>query len=143
MDQSAADRVRRSQDVLAHAWMVRTFVKHCDEAEDFPELMQLPRTVFDLCRAVEHLIDRPEEYLRILKKKLARLRKGVEQFEHDAPLASTHTNFQQAAISIRACYQELLDLTAIGGHNESGSPTGEAHSPVSEDGHADVAHDDD
>lgn len=110
---TANERVRRSQEVLAHAWMVRTFIKHCDEVEDFPELMHLPRTVFDLCRAVEHLTDRPAEYLRILRKKLSRLRKAVTQFEHDAPLASAHTNFQQAVISIRACLQELLDLTTV------------------------------
>lgn len=110
MQPDPKDRVQRCQRILAHAWMVRTFVKHSDEVEDFPELMHLPRTVFDLCRAVEHLVDRPEEYLRILRKKLPRLRKAIEQFSHDAPLASAHTNFQQAVISIETSYEDLAAL---------------------------------
>ena len=28
--------VDECQDVMAHAWMVRTFVKHSEEVEDFP-----------------------------------------------------------------------------------------------------------
>jgi hypothetical protein len=104
--------------------MVRTFVKHSDEAEEFPELLQLARTVFDLCRAVEHLVDRPDEYLRILRKKLTRLKRAVEQFAHDAPLASAHTNFQQAVISIDACHRELLTLA---------TGTGASPSPAADD----------
>ena len=30
--------VTASQKVMAHAWMVRTFIKHSDEVEDFPEI---------------------------------------------------------------------------------------------------------
>lgn len=106
-----ADRVRRCQDVLAHAWMVRTFVKHSDEAEEFPELVPLPRAVFDLCRAVEHLVDQPEQYLRILRKKLTRFSKAIAQFSQDVPRISIHTNFQQAVISIAACLRQLRELT--------------------------------
>ena len=45
--------VARCQIILAHAWMVRTFVKHSEVVEDFPELMHIVRTVFDTCRALE------------------------------------------------------------------------------------------
>ena len=33
--------VNRSQKVMAHAWMIRTFIKHSDEVEDFPELNEI------------------------------------------------------------------------------------------------------
>lgn len=109
---SPADKVQCCQQQLAHAWMVRTFVKHSDEAEEFPELTELPRMVFDVCRAVEHLVDQPEEYLRILRKKLRKLRAAAEQFAHDAPIASTHTNFQQAVVSMLAVCAALERLAA-------------------------------
>ncbi|MFM7162307.1 MAG: hypothetical protein ACKO3P_18285, partial [Planctomycetaceae bacterium] len=51
--------VARCQAILAHAWMVRTFVKHSPEAEEFPELLELPRAVFDLSRALETRVADP------------------------------------------------------------------------------------
>ena len=45
------------QKTMAHAWMVRTFIKHCDEVEDFPELMGIVRAVFDMSRAIENKVD--------------------------------------------------------------------------------------
>lgn len=110
---TSLERVQLCQQQLAHAWMVRTFVKHSDEAEEFPELTELPRMVFDVCRALEHLTDQPDEYLRILRKKLRKLRAAVEQFAHDAPLASTHTNFEQAIVSIRAATVALEELARV------------------------------
>jgi len=109
---TAQQQVQRCQQILAHAWMVRTFIKHSEEVEDFPELMPAARAVFDTCRAVEHLIDNPPEYLRIVKKKLPKLRRAAEQFAADAPQASIHMNFQQAAISLLACCQQMDELTA-------------------------------
>jgi len=41
--------VDRSQKVMAHAWMIRTFVKHSDEVEDFPELNEMARTFEPRC----------------------------------------------------------------------------------------------
>ena len=99
--------VDECQKILAHAWMVRTFVKHSDEVEEFPELMNVVRTVFDISRALETKIDDPPGYLHMLRKKIGKLRKAAEQFRRDAPLASTHTNFQQAVISIDACVESL------------------------------------
>ena len=49
-----------------------------------------------------------------LDKKLSDLRKAAEQFAIDAPHASTHTNFAQAVISIRASVEELEGLLAEG-----------------------------
>ncbi len=108
------DLVARSQIVLAHAWMVRTFVKHSTEVEDFPELMGIVRAVFDLSRAVEPRVGDPVEYFKMLDKKLPELRRAVEKFAIDSPLASTHTNFAQAVISIRASTEDLASLLAEG-----------------------------
>lgn len=102
--------VDRCQVVLAHAWMVRTFVKHSTEVEDFPELMSLPRTVFDVSRSLESRKSDPPAYLHQLRKKIRRLREAATQFAENAPIASTHLNFQQAVISFTAAVCELEEL---------------------------------
>jgi hypothetical protein len=92
--------------------MVRTFIKHCEEVEEFPELMEVARVIFDLSRALGPRADDPDAYLKMLGKKLPKLRAAVEQFAHDAPLASTHTNFEQAVLSAQAAYEDLTRLAA-------------------------------
>ena len=101
------DLARRCEGPLAHAWMVRTFVKHSEEAEDFPELMGVARSVFDLSMALESRAADEAAFRKMLSKKLPKLRKAAEQFAEDAPAASTHTNFQQAVVSIRAAVETL------------------------------------
>lgn len=102
--------VERCEKIMANAWMVRTFIKHCEEVEDFPELMGIVRSVFDTAMALETRIDDPEGYMKMLAKKIGKLRKAADQFREDAPLASTHTNFKQAVISIDFCIAELSEL---------------------------------
>jgi hypothetical protein len=111
--QTRQQLVVRCQQVMAHAWMVRTFIKHCEESEDYPELMGIARAVFDIACAVETRVDDPEGYFKMLAKKLGKLRKATEQFAIDAPQASAHTNFQQAVISMRACVEELDRLLKL------------------------------
>jgi len=106
---SATD-VARCQKLLAHAWMVRTFVKHSPEVEEFPELMGIVRSVFDLSRALETQVDDPPAYFKMLHKKLSDLDQASQKFAHDAPLASTHTNFQQAVVSIATCVADLREI---------------------------------
>jgi len=110
MTQTLKHLVDRSQAVFAHAWMVRTFVKHSDEVEDFPELMGIARTVFDSAIALESRIQDPAGYFRMLEKKLGKLRSAAADFHREAPLASSHTNFQQAVISMDACIEEWTRL---------------------------------
>ena len=45
--------IERLDVVLAHAWMVRTFLKHAEEIQDDESFLEVPRTIFDYCRAVE------------------------------------------------------------------------------------------
>lgn len=105
-----AQIVERCQTVMTHAWMVRTFIKHSDEIDDFPELMGIVRAVFDTSRALETRLESPTDYLRMLSKKIGKLRAAAEQFRSDAQAASTHTNFQQAVASMNACVNDLTWL---------------------------------
>lgn len=100
------------QKTMAHAWMVRTFIKHCDEVEDYPELMGIVRAVFDMSRAIESKADDPEVYFKFVRKKLGKLRKASEQFKDDAWKASTHTNFQQAVMSVIYATEQMEGLLA-------------------------------
>ncbi len=102
--------VTASQKVMAHAWMVRTFIKHSDEVEDFPELMGIVRSVFDTSRALETRVDDPVGYFKMLGKKIGKLKAATQQFANDAPEASTHTNFQQAVISVQTCCESLREI---------------------------------
>ena len=108
-----AAAVTHCQVVFAHAWMVRTFVKHSEVVEDFPELMQIVRTVFDTSRALEPKVDEPAAYLTTLRKKIGKLRAAADQFRADAPGASDHENYRQAVISMDACVAELERVLAL------------------------------
>lgn len=109
-----SDIVRRCDEVLAHAWMVRTFIKHGEEIDDYPELMGIVRSVFDISRALETRQTDPVGYVKMLNKKVGKLRKAAEEFAVDALKASTHTNFQQAVKSMNVCVRELQSLSARG-----------------------------
>ena len=106
--------VGRCDELLAHAWMVRTFIKHGEEIDDYPELMEIVRSVFDISRALETRQADPVGYAKMLNKKVGKLRKAAEAFAVDALKASTHTNFQQAVKSMNVCVRELQSLSARG-----------------------------
>ena len=104
--------VERSQKLMSHAWMIRTFVKHSDEVEDFPQLNEMARTIFDVFRAVETQIHDPAGYFKTVRRKLGKLQAATEQFAKDAWHASTHTNFQQAVIASRFLVEQVSELLA-------------------------------
>lgn len=109
--------VHRCDEIMSHAWMVRTFVKHSEEVEDYPELdglMGVARTIFDACRALETQVDNPAKYLHMLRKKIGRLKKASVEFERDARQVSVHTNFMMAIRSTQICVRELEDLLELG-----------------------------
>lgn len=95
---------------MAHGWMIRTFIKHCDEVEDYPGLNEMARMIFDVFRAVETQVQDPPSYFRTVRKKVGKLAAAAEQFEKDAWHASTHTNFQQASIAAKFLGEQLLEL---------------------------------
>ena len=69
--------VSRATDLLAHLWMVRTFVKHSEEAEEFEDLLELPRVAFDVARALETRLDDVAGLRRMLAKKVPKLRRAA------------------------------------------------------------------
>src|SRR5438067_4274995 len=99
---SPADAMERCHPVLAHLWMVRTFLKHADEVQEDEDLLDVPRTLFDSIRAVEPARERGDtkEYLRRLQGKLPKLRRIAEFFLREYSRVSTHTNFEIAALSL-------------------------------------------
>ena len=113
------EAMERINAIVAHAWMVRTFLKHAPEFEEDVERMEIPRTIFDFARAVEtRYAERDADgYLKMVRKKLGKLRSAAERFATQQPDISNHTNFQQAAISLNGCVraiQELLDSLSAG-----------------------------
>lgn len=104
--------VERCQETMAHAWVVRAFLRHSDEIEDFPELTEICRAIFDTSRALETRCDDPVGYFKMLTKKLGKFKVAVEVFAGQVPEISTHTNFAQSVISLRACVRALDELLA-------------------------------
>jgi hypothetical protein len=109
-----SEAVERLNTVLAHAWMVRTFLKHADEIQDDEELLDVPRTIFDYVRAVEPAHQRcdDKEYLHRIHGKLSKLRRAAELFAAEYRRASDHTNFQMAALSLTGCVKDIETILA-------------------------------
>ncbi|QGJ70846.1 Amidohydrolase [Planctomycetales bacterium 10988] len=99
----------------AHLWMVRTFLKHCEEAEEDEELREIPRGVYDYCLALGpgwHE-QNAETFLRAAKRKFTKLKKTSELFQEIQPDVSTHTNFQMAALSLQLAVEKIEALLEI------------------------------
>lgn len=111
METSVEEQLRgcviRCQEQMAHAWVVRAFLRHSDEIEDFDELTLICRAIFDISRALETRVDDPMGYFKMLTKKLGKYRVAIDEFARQVPEISTHTNFAQSVISMQAGLQEL------------------------------------
>jgi hypothetical protein len=102
--------------VLAHAWMVRNFLKHADEAQEDEAMLDVHRTIFDSIRAVEPSRERGDhkEYLRRMQGKLPKLRRVAELLAREYPRISTHTNFEMASLSLAGVVRHIEEiLTAV------------------------------
>jgi hypothetical protein len=104
--------MERLNDVLAHAWMVRTFLKHAEEIQEDEEMLEVPRMIFDYIRAVEPSYQRKDakEYLRRAAGKLPKLRNVADLFAREYRRISDHTNFQMAALSLGGCVRQIDEL---------------------------------
>jgi hypothetical protein len=111
---SPDDAMRKIDELLSHVWMVRTFLKHSDEAADDDELMEVVRELYDYALALggPWKEQNAAEYLKQARKKLAKLRAAVELFMRIQPEVSTHTNFQMAATSLAAAVREISKVLA-------------------------------
>jgi hypothetical protein len=116
--------MRRIDDLLSHVWMVRTFLKHSDEAEEDEELREVHRGLYDYMLSLGSFVQAEDAagYLKQARKKLSKLRRTTELFLEIQPEVSAHTNFQMAARSLQTAVQELEQLLA----GEIGSPDIEA-----------------
>jgi len=109
---TAEEAVKRLEYVLAHAWMIRQFLKHADEVQEDEEMLEVHRTIFDSLRAVEPSKQRGDhaEYLRRLRGKLAKLKTASEFFSREYKRCSTHTNFEMAALSLEGAVVQIGEI---------------------------------
>jgi hypothetical protein len=110
------DAVARLNTALAHAWMVRTFLKHADEIQGSEAMLDVPRTLYDSIRAVEPAFQRGDlaDYLRRLKGRLPKLRRAAAYFSDHFREFSPHTNFEMAAASLLGVVRQVEEIfTAV------------------------------
>lgn len=109
-----AEAVTRLNTILAHAWMVRTFLKHADEIQADEGMLDVPRTLYDSIRAVEPAFQRGDtaDFLRRLKGKLPKLRRVAEHFNAHFKEFSPHTNFEMAAASLLGVVRHMEEIFA-------------------------------
>jgi hypothetical protein len=108
------DAMQRLNVILAHAWMVRNFLKHADEVQEDEEMLDVHRMIFDYIRAVEPAFQRGDakEYLHRAKGKLSKLKRAAENFAAEYKRVSDHTNFEMAARSLSGCVREIEEVLA-------------------------------
>jgi len=126
---SPEEAVTRLNIILAHAWMIRTFLKHADEIQENEEMLDVPRTLYDSIRAVEPAFQRNDtaDFLRRLKGKLPKIRRAAEYFNSHYKDFSPHTNFEMAAQSLLGVVQHLEEIfAALKPANSAESPAQEA-----------------
>jgi hypothetical protein len=128
------EAVAKLDILLAHAWMVRTFLKHADEAQEDEEILDVHRTIFDVCRAVEPARQRGDasEYVHRIRGKLSKLRRAATFFAENFKRVTDHTNWQMAALSISGCVTQIEELLAQiprGTRNEPGTNAPQTNEP--------------
>lgn len=111
---SSNEAIERLNSILAHLWMIRTFLKHADEVVEDEELIEIPRLLYDSIRAVEPSFLKGDfpTYLRRLKGKLPKLRKGAELFAREYKRVSAHTNFEMASLSFTGAVRQMEEIFA-------------------------------
>ncbi|MSR80335.1 MAG: hypothetical protein EXS11_06365 [Gemmataceae bacterium] len=97
---------------LAHLWMIRTFLKHADEIQEDAEMLEVPRTLFDVIRATEpaFLSGDWARYLHKLRGKWGKLESARDYYLAHFKEFSDHTNFTMAAASLEGSVQKMKGL---------------------------------
>jgi hypothetical protein len=106
------DLMRQVDAQLTHVWMVRAFLKHSDEAEENEDLCSIHRALYDYMLALGGPLknSNDQEYLKLARKKLSKLRRAADTFAAIQPQVSTHTNFQMAVASLNAAVGQIERL---------------------------------
>lgn len=94
---------------ISHVWMVRTFLKHSDEATDDEELAEIHRGLYDFMLALGPSLDsgNAQRYLKIARKKIGKLRAATADFVELQPEVSGHMNFKMAAKSLSLAVKQI------------------------------------
>ena len=109
---SPGELMDRVDALLSHVWMVRTFVKHSEEAQEDEDLAETQRVLYDYMLALGPVLQAGDAtaYLNQARKKLAKLRAATQRFSEIQPEVSTHTNFVMAARSLSTAVDEIAQL---------------------------------
>ena len=109
---SPSEEMDRIDALLSHVWMVRTFLKHSEEIEEDEELAEVQRDLYDylLALGASWQARDADEYLRIARKKFAKLRRATELFLEIQPEVATHMNFKMAARSLQTAVKEVGEI---------------------------------
>ncbi|MEZ6093906.1 MAG: amidohydrolase [Pirellulaceae bacterium] len=104
--------VQEIDDELSHVWMVRTFLKHSDEAEEDDDVNEIHRQLYDYAHALGPALESKDwiKYLRLAKKKLKKLLEANALFQEVQPEISSHTNFQMACRSLNLAVIRIASL---------------------------------
>src|SRR5712692_166669 len=107
-----SEAMERLNAILAHAWMVRAFLKHAEEIQDDEEMLDVHRMIFDYMRAFDPCFERRDakEYLHRARGKLPNLKRVAEFFAREYRRVSDHTNFAMAAASLTGCVREIEEI---------------------------------
>ncbi|MCH2180720.1 MAG: amidohydrolase [Mariniblastus sp.] len=118
----AEEKVRKIDGLLSHVWMVRTFLKHSEEAEEDEELNEVFRSLYDYMLALGGPLNSGdnEKYLKMARKKLGKLKKATDFFLEIQPEISSHTNFQMAAQSLKLAVDQVDAVLTGDGNGSSG-----------------------
>lgn len=110
-----AEYVEQIDGLLSHVWMIRAFLKHCEEAEEDDELRDVQRTLYDYMLALGGPLRDGDhtKYLKQAKKKLKKLKNANELFQEIQPEISSHTNFQMAAASLKISVKQIAELIEL------------------------------
>jgi hypothetical protein len=113
---AADDSMQRIDTLLSHLWMVRTFLKHSEEAEEDEELRDVHRGLYDYMLALGAPLEAGDAaaYLKQAGKKYSKLKKAAELFLEIQPEVSSHTNFKMAARSLTAVVDEIGQVLSGG-----------------------------
>lgn len=111
-DMTEQELAQRIDTELSHIWMVRTFLKHCEEAEEDDDLRDVFRGLYDYMLSLGDKTDDPPAYIKQARKKLKKLKEATDLYLEIQPEISNHTNFQMAARSLTASVEVVSDLLA-------------------------------
>ena len=108
------ERMLQIDTLLSHVWLVRTFLKHCEEAEEDEELCEVHRALYDFMLALGGPLANNDSaaYLKQAAKKISKLRAASELFQQIQPEISSHTNFKMAAVSLSTAVRQVDELLA-------------------------------